>query len=143
MNKQLMESIRLQLWSINRLPLPQIYNAILQLIPHGIHSFIPMMRDCIQATKYDPALLQYIILFDMMLNEQVFNELLHSCLAEFYPRIVSYLQKRKLSKEVEEAKIMRKYWAKRIHPYLYAALKTETYRLTNIDVDNILSLSAI
>ena len=38
---------------------------------------------------------------------------------------------------------MRKYWARRIHYKIYEDLKAETYRMSSIDVDNILSVEAL
>jgi hypothetical protein len=39
--------------------------------------------------------------------------------------------------------IIRKYWLRRIHAQMYEDLRRETYRLTSIDVDNIISVEAI
>lgn len=38
---------------------------------------------------------------------------------------------------------MRKYWVRRIHYRMYDDLRTQTYRLTCIDVDNVVSGEAI
>lgn len=39
--------------------------------------------------------------------------------------------------------IVRKYWLGRIHYQMYDDLRIQTYRLTRIDVDNIVSVEAI
>jgi len=101
------------------------------------------MRECIKASKYDPHLGKYIHLFDILLNNYIFNHLLHGCLAEFYSKIVKHLNMQKLWPWIEQAMIVRKYWLRRIHHNLYDDLRIQTYRLTSIDVDNILSMEAI
>ena len=102
-----------------------------------------MMRQCLKASKYDPYLVKYITLFDLLLTHYTFNTLLHSCLVEFYPKIVHYLNMQKLWPCIQQTMIIRKYWLRRIHAQMYEDLRRETYRLTSIDVDNIISVEAI
>lgn len=76
-----LEEIRYKLWSINKLPLTDIHNVVLQLIPlQSVDQFIPMTRECIKVSKRDPYLIKYLDLFDMLLNHPVFNHQLHLCL---------------------------------------------------------------
>ncbi len=63
------EAIRYKLWSINKLPLLDLYHALLNLIPlKSTDAFIPMIRECINVTKRDPYLIKYLHLFDILLN---------------------------------------------------------------------------
>lgn len=86
------EQIRFKLWSIRKLPLIEINNALLDLITlNELHHFVPLMRECIRASKEDPYLYRYVRLLDMLLNSVIFNPILNCCLLEFYPRIVHYV----------------------------------------------------
>ena len=97
-----LDAIRYKLWNIHKLPLQDIHHAILSLIPlQSIDSFIPMIRECISVSKRDPYLIKYLHLFDMLLNHEVFHRLLHSCLVEFYSKIVSHLNRQSLKSEIE------------------------------------------
>ena len=88
--QETISQIRHKLWRISKEPLLSLYNNILQLIPlQTPETFIPLMRECLQASKQDPNLVQYLSLFGMLLNDQVFNQLFQGCLAEFYSKIVS------------------------------------------------------
>ena len=88
--QETISQIRHKLWRISKEPLLSLYNNILQLIPlQTPETFIALMRECLQASKQDPNLVQYLSLFGMLLNDQVFNQLLQGCLVEFYSKIVS------------------------------------------------------
>jgi hypothetical protein len=94
-----------------------------------------MIRECLKASKRDVELIQYLQVIDLILNHPIYNQILHSCLLELYPTIVSSLLKAGHRKEVEEAKVIRKYWVRRIHPDLYIDLREVTLRIVGIDID--------
>jgi hypothetical protein len=56
---------------------------------------------------------------------------------------MQHLVKQRLTGEIEQAKTVRKYWVRRIHPMLYGDLKNAVLRVTGIDVDHILSADAV
>ena len=88
--QETISQIRHKLWRISKEPLLSLYNNILQLIPlQTPETFIALMGECLQASKQDPNLVQYLSLFGMLLNDQVFNQLFQGCLVEFYSKIVS------------------------------------------------------
>lgn len=133
---RLYEQVRMDLWNIRKLGVRRVEQALLSLIPAHLHQHIvPMMRECLQASKRNPELLQYLQLIDLLLNHPLYHPILHSCLIEFYPLIVSSLRKAGHREEVEEAKVIRKYWVRRIHPALYADLREATLRKAEVDVD--------
>lgn len=114
----------------------RVEQALLSLIPAQIpHEIVPMIRECLKASKRDVELIQYLQVIDLILNHPIYNQILHSCLLEFYPTIVSSLLKAGYRREVEEAKVIRKYWVRRIHPGLYIDLKEATMRMVGIDID--------
>lgn len=138
------EAVRLDLWSVRKLGIQRVQQALLSLIQYNIPGeFVPMMQDCLIASKKDSELIEYLRVMDLLLENPIYNQILHSSLIEFYPSIVYYLSKYGHKKEVEDAKIIRKYWVGRLHPSLYFDLQRVTLRKTGIDVDQIFNSHAL
>jgi hypothetical protein len=112
-----LETVRLDLWSLRKLGVRRVHQALLSLLPYNmVEEFVPMMRECLRASKRDTELLEYLKVMDLLLEHPVYNQVLHTCLIEFYPKIVSYLANHGHRGELEEAKIIRKYWGETYPP---------------------------
>ena len=139
-----LEAVRLDLWSLRKLGVRRVQQALLSLLPYNmVDEFVPMMRECLRASKRDTELLEYLKVMDLLLEHPVYNQVLHTCLIEFYPKIVSYLANQGHRGELEEAKIIRKYWVRRIHPNLYLDLKGATLMKAGVDIDYLCNSDAI
>lgn len=76
-----LESVRVDLWSVRKLGVRRVQQALLSLSKYNMAGeFIPMMRECLKASKRDTDLIDYLKVIDLLLENGIFNQLLHSSL---------------------------------------------------------------
>ena len=108
------------------LPLPTmgVEERILQLIRQAMHQF-PLER----------AILKYIRIIDKLLRVPAFAVPLQHCLADIYTECLGFIAHQKSTADLEELKLMRKYWVGRVHPMLLWQIKQKAMASVGIDVD--------
>lgn len=90
----------------------------------------------IQNYQQERAILNYIYIVDKLLKIPTFNENLQIVIVDLYCLIFISLWTQRCLSELEQLKILRKYWVGSIHPLLLQQMKDNIFLRTNIDIDS-------
>lgn len=94
------------------------------MLIQGIHNY-PQER----------AILNYLYIVDKLLKTPSFNEHLQTVIVDVYCLIFISLWTQRCLSELEQVKILRKFWLGTIHPLLLQQMKDNIYHRTGIDID--------
>jgi hypothetical protein len=79
--------------------------------------------------------MKYIYIIDKLLKVPSFVPAIQNSIIDIYNELFLYLLQQKCSTEIEELKILRKYWVGKLHPYYLNQIKEIILQRTSIDID--------
>ena len=81
------------------------------------------------------SILKYIRIIDKLIRVPPFMAHLQHCLVEIYSDCFGFIAQQKSNSDLEELKLLRKYWVGRVHPMLLYQIKQKVMERTGLDVD--------
>lgn len=79
--------------------------------------------------------MKYIRVVDKLTKIGSFKTAIHSHIVEIYSDTFYFLFVQKCNKDLEELKILRKYWVGLIHPYQLTKMKETVLSKASVDID--------
>lgn len=93
------------------------------------------IREVMHQFQTERTILKYIYILDKLMKVPAFLPAIHGAIVDIYSEMFGFLLQQKCSTEIEELKILRKYWVGRLHPYYLNQMKEAVLQRTSIDID--------
>jgi len=94
-----------------------------------------MIRQAVHEYQNERAIMKYIRIVDKLTKVTLFKAAIHAHIAEIYSEIFHFMFTQKCNKDLEELKILRKYWLGLIHPHNLTQMKETILKNSSIDID--------
>lgn len=94
-----------------------------------------LIREDIHQFQNERSILKYIYIIDKLMKVPNFISPIQNAIVEIYSELFVFLLQQKCSTEIEELKILRKYWVGKLHPYYLNQIKEILLQRTSIDID--------
>jgi hypothetical protein len=134
--EEFLHNLQCELWDIGHLD-PSEFVGRLQMcpLPGWEDKVIAMIRQAIHEFQNERIIFKYVRIADKLLKVPGYEHALAASIVDIFCEVFHFLHLQKCSKDIEELKILRKFWVGTIHPLLLRQMKEILLSKVNLDVD--------
>ncbi len=134
--EQLLHNIQCELLDIGPLDPADFVTRLLCCPLAGFEErIVIIIRQAVHEYQNQRAILKYLRIVDKLTKVSGFKAAIHNSIVDIYCQVFLFLFLQKCNKDLQQLKILRKYWVGIIHPYCLAQMKEIIFVKANVDID--------
>jgi hypothetical protein len=135
--EELLHNLQYELMDIGPLDPTDFVNRLLCYPLIGFEDrLLAIIRQAVHEYQNERVIMKYLRIVDKLTKVPTYKAAIHTSIVDIYCEVFLFLHLQKCSRDLEELKILRKYWLGNIHPYCLSQMKDILLSKTNIDIDN-------
>lgn len=121
---EVLYGLHCELWDLYNLNPVDFVNRATKLVFTGAErEIVTMIMQSVQHFQQERAILNYIYIVDKLLKVPTFNENFQTVIVDLYSLIFISLWTQRCFSELEQIKILRKFWVGTLHPIILQQMK--------------------